>query len=54
MMTTGVKTVVEPTDKERQDLYQLLEEGYRAMLEGSVCSLEEVRKEIHQRRLERG
>ncbi len=47
-------TETQETDTAKLELYKLIGEGYKAMQEGRVTPLDEVRKEIEKRRRERG
>ena len=47
-------TETSDSDTVKLELYRLIGEGYKAMQEGRVTPLDEVRKEIEKRRRERG
>ena len=54
MMTASTDTIVRTTDSAKKELYRLLAEGYQAMQDGQICTIEEVKDAITKRRLERG
>lgn len=54
MLSTKVQNFEEIHDTARMELYRLIEEGYKAMLEGRINTMEEVREKINQRKQDWG
>jgi len=54
MMTTSTETIVRTTDSAKKELYKLLAEGYQAIQDGQICTIEDVKDAIEKRRIERG
>lgn len=45
---------MEKSDVEKLELYRLIGEGYKAMQDGRVSSIEDVREKLEKRREKRG
>ena len=54
MLTASVKKTVDTVDSSKGELYQLIEEGFQAIREGRVCTIEEVKEELNKMRVELG
>ncbi len=53
MLATKVQQSIQQTDAAKLELYRLIGEGYKAMQDGRVSSIDEVRDKLNQRREER-
>lgn len=54
MITSERPIIKNSSDTAKLELYRLIGDGYKAMQDGRVISVEEVRKKINKRRKERG
>lgn len=54
MLTTNAQHVIEPTDVTKLEFYRLIGEGYKAMQDGRISTIDEVREKLEKRREERG
>lgn len=54
MIVTKTQQVIEPTDTSKLELYRLIGEGYKAMQDGRVSTIDEVREKLNKLREERG
>ena len=54
MLTTNAQHVIEPTDATKLEFYCLIGEGYKAMQDGRISTIDEVREKLEKRREERG
>ena len=54
MLTTNAQHVIEPTDAAKLEFYRLIGEGYKAMQDGRISTIDEVREKLEKRREERG
>lgn len=54
MLAVKQQTVMEKSDVEKLELYRLIGEGYKAMQDGRVSSIEDVREKLEKRREKRG
>lgn len=54
MFATNAQQVIKPTDTEKLEFYRLIGEGYKAMQDGRVSTIDEVREKLKKRREERG
>ena len=52
MLATNPQHIVEPTAK--LEFYRLIGEGYKAMQDGRIITIDEVREKLKNRRDERG
>lgn len=52
MLATKVQQPIQQTDAAKLELYRLIGEGYKAMQDGRVSSIDEVRDKLNQRREE--
>ena len=50
MLTTNANQVVDVADSAKLEFYKLIGEGFQAMQEGEMYTLEEVREAIESRR----
>ena len=54
MLITKAQQVIDSTDTNKLELYRLIGEGYEAMQEGRVSTIDEVREKLKKRREELG
>ena len=55
MLATGAQKIVEKsTDSERLEFYRLIGEGYKALQDGRVSTISQVRERLEEKRKERG
>ena len=54
MLVTKAQQVIDSTDTNKLELYHLIGEGYEAMQEGRVSTIDEVREKLKKRREELG
>lgn len=54
MLAVKQQAVMEKSDVEKLELYKLIGEGYKAMQDGRVSSIEDVREKLEKRREKRG
>ena len=54
MLTTNAQQTIEPTDSAKLEFYRLIGEGYKAMQDGRVVPIDEVREALQKRREEHG
>lgn len=54
MSASNAQKLVESTDTAKLELYRLIGEGYKAMQDGRVSTIDEVREKLEKRRKERG
>ena len=54
MLATNTQQVIEPTDTAKLEFYRLIGEGYKAMQDGRIITIDEVREKLKNRRDERG
>lgn len=54
MLTTNTQQAIEPTDTAKLELYRLIGEGYKAMQDGRIVPIDEVREKLQKRREEHG
>ena len=54
MLATNPQHIVEPTDTAKLEFYRLIGEGYKAMQDGRIITIDEVREKLKNRRDERG
>lgn len=54
MLTTNAQQAMEPTDTAKLELYRLIGEGYKAMQDGRIVPIDEVREKLKKRREEHG
>lgn len=54
MLAVKQQAVMEKSDVEKLELYRLIGEGYKAMRDGRVSSIEDVREKLEKRREKRG
>ena len=54
MLATKPQITAEMSDTAKLELYRLIGEGYKAMQEGRISTIEEVREKLEKRRKERG
>lgn len=54
MLAVKQQAVMEKSDVEKLELYRLIGEGYKAMQDGRVSSIEDVREKLEKRREKRG
>ena len=52
MMAANAQQVSEPTDKSKLEFYRLIGEGYKAMQDGRVSTIDEVREKLRKERKE--
>jgi hypothetical protein len=52
-MMTNKPVVENASDTEKLELYRLIGEGYKAMKDGKVSTIEDVKERMNQRRKER-
>lgn len=50
MLATKMRITTETLDSAKLELYRLVGEGYKAMQEGRVSTIEEVREKLEKRR----
>ena len=54
MLAANPQHIVEPTDTAKLEFYRLIGEGYKAMQDGRIITIDEVREKLKNRRDERG
>lgn len=54
MLTVNSQKTIEPTDTSKLEFYRLIGEGYKAMQEGRVSTIDEVRDKLKKEREKRG
>ena len=54
MLAANAQQVVEPTDTTKLEFYRLIGAGYKAMQDGRIITIDEVREKLKNRRDERG
>lgn len=54
MLTTSKQRKVESVEVAELEFYKLIEEGYKAVQDGRISTMEEVRERFQQRREVRG
>ena len=54
MLNASAKKPVNLMNDSTKEFYQLIEEGFQAIQEGRVCTIEEVQEELNKMRAERG
>lgn len=47
MLTTTMFEKAEAIENSKRELYQMIEEGFQAIQEGRVCTIEEVQEELN-------
>lgn len=52
MSTTNAQQAIEPTDAAKLERYHLIGEGYKAMQDGRIVPIDEVREKLQKRREE--
>ncbi len=53
MLATNSHKVIEPTDTSKLEFYRLIGEGYKAMKDGRVSTIDEVKEKLRKKREER-
>ena len=54
MLVPTAQQVIEPTNTTKLEFYRLTGEGYKAMQDGRISTIDEVREKLKKRREERG
>ena len=54
MLATNAQEVIGLTDTTKLEFYRLIGEGYKAMQDGRISTIDEVREKLEKRREERG
>lgn len=50
MLATNVQKITEPTDIAKLQFYRLIGEGYKAMQDGRISTIDEVREKLKKRK----
>lgn len=53
-MMPQIQNIMDSNDRAKQELYRLIGEGYEAMQEGRVNTIDEVKKNLEKRREQLG
>lgn len=54
MSAEKAQNIAEVIDAAKSEFYRLIGEGYKAMNDGRISTIDEVREKINQRRMNRG